>query len=76
MAYFADHMTGFSNTTRANSGRMTKFLRAVKRAWDERHRPHVRDITDRAARDAGIDTATLEPHRHRLPSQHSHHPRG
>ncbi|WP_295310978.1 hypothetical protein [Roseobacter sp.] len=34
------------------------------------------DLDDRMARDAGIDRADLEWRRLKLPSQHSHHPRG
>ncbi len=34
------------------------------------------DLDDRMAQDAGIDPADLEWRRLKLPSQHSHHPRG
>lgn len=38
--------------------------------------PHIRTVTARQAHDIGIGPAELERHQHRLPSQHSHHPRG
>ncbi|QJF52643.1 hypothetical protein [Roseobacter ponti] len=41
---------------------------------DPRH--NLPDLDDRMARDAGIDRSDLEWRRLKLPSQHSHHPRG
>ncbi|GLT08970.1 hypothetical protein GCM10007928_12020 [Sulfitobacter porphyrae] len=72
MAYVAYPMVQTSSKTRANLKRILESLRSL---FQRRKHPHLRDLTDRAARDAGIDLASLEPHRLRLPSQHSHHPR-
>lgn len=37
---------------------------------------HIRDLPPHLARDAGLSETDLAPHQHRLPSQHTHHPRG
>ncbi|OAN86921.1 hypothetical protein [Sulfitobacter geojensis] len=76
MAYFPNNAL---LRDQRNCVKISPVLRALRAAlrWitPDRH-PHVRDISSRHARDIGLSDADLAVHRHRLPSQHTHHPRG
>lgn len=53
-----------------------RWLRNTLVRWIKtRKHPHVRDLTPRQARDAGIRDTDIAWHQLRLPSQHDHHPR-
>jgi hypothetical protein len=53
-----------------------QMLRAAFRWIKPDNSPHIREINPRHARDIGLSDADLAVHQHRLPSQHTHHPRG
>ena len=38
--------------------------------------PHLKHLNDRQLRDIGLAAKDVEALRHKLPSQHTHHPRG
>lgn len=59
---------------RALIERVSRLFHALIAAFvDPRQR--LPDLSDRQARDIGLDPAELEWRRLRLPSQHCHHPR-
>ncbi len=41
-----------------------------------RRHPHIKDINAHYARDIGLSASDIAYHQHRMPSQHTHHPRG
>lgn len=51
------------------------FIRWLKMVPRASH-PHIRDASDRNLRDIGLSPTDVAPYRHKLPSQHTHHPRG
>ena len=51
-------------------------LRAVVTALRPRRHPHIKELNDHQRRDIGATPGALATFDHRLPSQHTHHPRG
>lgn len=64
------------HTSIAKISHITTLLRRLASAVSPRPREHVANLSAHYLRDIGLDAADLEMQIHKLPSQHSYHPRG
>jgi hypothetical protein len=52
------------------------FLRAFFHWIKPRKHPHIKELSAHYARDIGLSDNDIAYHKHRMPSQHTHHPYG
>lgn len=76
MAYFPDNARLRDPNSCVEISPIVKWVCAFLRRLRPSNHPHVRNITPRHARDIGLTESDMAVHRHRLPSQNTHHPYG
>ena len=55
---------------------ITAFFQRIWKTGSTRRIPHLKDVPDHLLRDIGLSADDLAAKRLRLPSRHTHHPRG
>ncbi|MDF3416226.1 hypothetical protein HKX54_17275 [Sulfitobacter sp. M57] len=76
MAYFPNHARLRDLNSCVKIPHVSRLIHICRQWIKQARHPHIKDVSPHIARDVGLSETDLAAHRHQLPSQHTHHPRG